>query len=594
MYRHLIFITLFLSSTFSFGQSLPPVSITHTLSLTAFQPGRIITETFNFSTTSYHQIRQDAIPIDVLLQLDDVPANIADKLRIGGTQKPESIFDGNNGAKSLVFRQSWVPGTNPLSLTLTNQAAQPNSPPMTIALNEPNGAVMPAPGRRVINPGRRVPAVGAPRPFDDEAYVIDFCPDVKKPIQLPYQKSQKRDEWAFIRKGEQARLVVTNINPLRYSVGVDAATLAFNTDAAAVRGAVDAIIKNGVITAAAAGNSETALRKIIELEFDLNAKLVELRKLDCFTSTDIQNLNSFLQGPSVDGKLTSYPNQVWLDIELKQLAADLEEQAKAAGVKPDEKARLNALAAYAKRDDYAKSIFAMRDQLKAVPDGTILKTDWVEADDYSNVDVIRFTRTSKNLLDSTAPPKVKYYDVWLVGKMKLDFSAGLIVSDLADQTMAVKDEIVTQTVVADGVTKDVKVVRQRPFAEERDKGTLAIATLGHLYWRSAIWKSLLNFGITLGGGISTKGRPVLLGGGSLMIGRQQRLVISAGAAVGTQKELSARYNDTSNYYITDPADAFTYVDRTRIRGFLGLTFSFGQTPKKEVIIGAPAKEEKKE
>ncbi|GAB4017514.1 hypothetical protein [Spirosoma koreense] len=652
MANYLFFMSVWFSALFSFGQSPKPVAITQALSLTAFEPGKKISATVAFPAGAFQQLRRDNVAIDVLLQLDNVPASLADKLRLSGTQLPEKKLSGSNGTKSLIFSQPWTSGTNPLSLTITNVDAPRETQNVIISLNEP---VDNSPGIERAPEGTK-----SEKKTGNEKFVLDFCKEVQMPLTVPNGRT-----WAYTRAGKKVQLQLNHINPLRYKVSVDAATVALNTDPAKALADAKGILesfKSGAAGTAADSivkeSSADKIRVILAIRSSLNEMLTKMQKLECLSDAQLDEIDSLVSAQSQELKNRGYVDATMLAIVLKRLSNEISSQLKkdtlsqeqfakkvdtlltrntalSATLKKridsllsttlppkdilkkridallardaalrtaiktevdklfadqhplssDERADLSDLAAYAKTEGLAKEIFTTLGRLGGVRKGAELITRSIEAP-RSNADLLRFTMTTTDRLDSTATPVKQFYDVSVVGSFKFDFSAGLIMTGLADEVKATYDELTTQTLPVDGGgTKEVSVIRQRPADERHDRITLALATLGHLYWRTAWFKGGLNAGLSLGAGVTTQGRPVYLAGGSLMLGRQQRLVLSVGAAVGTRKELSSRYDNTANYYLTAPATSFTYVDHTRTKWFVGLTFNFGQNEKVQTIIG---------
>ncbi|SEI40371.1 hypothetical protein SAMN05216327_101276 [Dyadobacter sp. SG02] len=552
---------------FLFGQK--PVSIPQEVAFATLDTKKTVRVSLDFPEKSFSQLREDKQDIRILLRLKDVLGTLVDKILLGA-QRPESVENQGDGKNTLVFAKDWNGKDKTVEFVFIDiSIVGPTPKTMKVVLTKP----------KVVPPIR-------------SELVVDLCTDSNKPVVYPMGRS-----WAFVLPREKTRMVVKHINPLRNSVSIDVASMAFNTDAKQALSNVAGLLDLEAVKSSAKGatgaNDATSvladtenvivekLLSLVSISDSLTESLSQWQKLDCLTDDDLNEIEK--ERNRVYVLIKPYPNEIWLDLELKDLTDKVETIAK--NKNAILKDFLKRLSSYAKRDGLAKETFALFNAVKAIKDGATVITPLIDASDYPNADVLRFTMTKSNKLDSTSNPVVKSFDVWVVGRVKLDFSAGLLLTGLADQTHAAIDQVASQTRVVEGASQVNEVVRQTPVDERRDNVSLAIATLGHVYWRTSCWKGGLNPGVSIGAGLTTKGRPLYLLGASVMIGRRQRIVLNGGAAVGTRKELSLRYDTTSNYFPSDPAEDFTYVDRTRVSWFAGLTFNFGQNEKREAIIG---------
>ena len=241
-----------------------------------------------------------------------------------------------------------------------------------------------------------------------------------------------------------------------------------------------------------------------------------------------------------------------------------------------------ALADYAKDERLTQRTFDQLAKLDEVVNGTTLRLRPVWPNNYPGADIIRMTLTTSPRSNSSATPIKQVYDVLVVGRFKVDFSAGLVATGLADQVYSSRDTTFRRITTTANKRDTSDATRLIPVAEQRPNFTLALATMAHFYWRLPWLNGGVNIGGTIGGGITQKGRPIGLAGFSLLLGRTQRWVISSGWVIGTQKELAKRYDKTANYIISQTSTDFTYIDRTVVDGFVSLTFNWG---KNERVVG---------
>lgn len=244
-----------------------------------------------------------------------------------------------------------------------------------------------------------------------------------------------------------------------------------------------------------------------------------------------------------------------------------------------DKQYIRTLVEYAKDNQLAHRTFEQLNKLDDVIDGATLRLRPVSPSSYPDADIIRLTLTTSPRSNSAATPVKQLYDVLVVGRFKVDFSAGLVAAGLADQVYSSSDTTFRRITTTANKPDTSDITRSIPVAEKRGNLSLALATMAHFYWRLPVFNGGLNIGATVGGGITQKGRPIGLAGFSVLLGRAQRWVISTGWVIGTQKELAVRYDKTANYLNSQSSNDFTYIDRTIVDGFVSLTFNWGKNER---------------
>ena len=138
---------------------------------------------------------------------------------------------------------------------------------------------------------------------------------------------------------------------------------------------------------------------------------------------------------------------------------------------------------------------------------------------------------------------------------KIDFSAGLLVTELVDENYVTKPNA-----VAPGATQTYTIA-------EGSSDDLAFngAAFTHFYWRRPGFIS----GLGLSLGIAARNNPIYAVGGSLFFGSRQRVVLTGGLAFGSVSRLNgAKVGDVINS--TTPPTA----NRIRSAPFAALSFNF--------------------
>lgn len=172
-------------------------------------------------------------------------------------------------------------------------------------------------------------------------------------------------------------------------------------------------------------------------------------------------------------------------------------------------------------------------------------------------------------------------EIPLRGGWKIDFSTGFYYSNIKNKEFGLRDVIRGDTLSAKEVVDE--------GGKDFGKHTAGITALMHIYPRMGSVQPALTFGV--GKGLDLNYSFVF--GGSLLMGRDNRFVISSGYNYSNVKTLSNRYLDVDNNLMEVDKSATSVVNVNRFKrgGFLSLTYSFGA---KKVQKAAPVEEKKEE
>lgn len=152
---------------------------------------------------------------------------------------------------------------------------------------------------------------------------------------------------------------------------------------------------------------------------------------------------------------------------------------------------------------------------------------------------------------------------------KLDFSTGFVFNGLQSKSYK----------ILPSSTDYVNI-------KEEEKGVgfnTGIALLTHAYWRSA---NFTNFGLTTGLSFNLNNQNLnYMFGGSLLLGEDQRFIISSGITAGKVKELVKYYEidkDISATELSVTSEVPT-IDKLRATWFLSLTYNLGVSTGNKTI-----------
>jgi hypothetical protein len=167
------------------------------------------------------------------------------------------------------------------------------------------------------------------------------------------------------------------------------------------------------------------------------------------------------------------------------------------------------------------------------------------------------------------------YEIPTRGGWKLDFSTGVVVTGLRDHSYFY-DDVRNETLTTQGSDgADSLVTRTYATVRESEKNKLALnfGVMMHAYSRSGRY---VNYGPTIGFVVGTTGMRVL-GGGSLLLGKRQRLVLSGGIAIGYVDKLQDGRETGSEIELSDTEQSGAVpVQRDMDTSwFAGVSWNFG-------------------
>lgn len=193
-----------------------------------------------------------------------------------------------------------------------------------------------------------------------------------------------------------------------------------------------------------------------------------------------------------------------------------------------------------------------------------------------NADIIRFKlQIKKGTQDAIQPQE---YDVRIKGGWKFDFSTGIIATRLRDQAFTTIDTTVFDTTffvepdftVKDSITAITAVSKKEIIQNNKGDFDYGLSVLGHFNYRTGGWFSC---GFSLGALLDDETNLKYLFGGSLILGFDQRLILSGGIAIGRVKRLAPPL--TVGGFHTGSGNV-PREDVTEKDWFIGVTYNLGK------------------
>ncbi|MEO8240520.1 MAG: hypothetical protein ABI576_20615 [Flavobacterium sp.] len=193
-------------------------------------------------------------------------------------------------------------------------------------------------------------------------------------------------------------------------------------------------------------------------------------------------------------------------------------------------------------------------------------------EDYVTFDVTVKNRDQSKLAEFDDNREFTYLE-YTRGGIRFDFSTGIVINFIGNN-----DKYELQNVGTDGKQKKLILTDNNQF-------TPTLAGMFHTSFRtSGIWA----FGLTLGASVNVETFELgsLFPGVSLLIGKKQKFIISAGPAFRQVEELKDNYDQNGIYNSTDFNDDTQLTSKQfRLGFFCGITYNLTQKQRAKFKIG---------
>ncbi len=204
-----------------------------------------------------------------------------------------------------------------------------------------------------------------------------------------------------------------------------------------------------------------------------------------------------------------------------------------------------------------------------------------------NVDFIRYEINRQDVITQSNQNYV--YDIWIVGGLKIDFSAGIFATSLIDynfEKVQAYSKLDPSILLIDSVS-----------INRKDNGNFDFAFGGMVnisYRTGAGW---ITPGISLGTAFANNQKLQFLGAFSLQLGKTERIILHGGFAAGFSKTLdlaSLNYDRTTanddgkNYIVKGTYENFNIptIDKFQFKPFFGISYNLSKKNALQAVSNA--------
>lgn len=205
--------------------------------------------------------------------------------------------------------------------------------------------------------------------------------------------------------------------------------------------------------------------------------------------------------------------------------------------------------------------------------------------EVQNVDEVDFRSNILPKNKDAALPVVKngIIKVYTKGGFKVDVSSGLYYAWMNNVQYSIRAD---STVIKNSIGGDSTAARfSNLYKENIGKGEFGFSSFLHFYPRTGLG---INFAPVIGAGVSFQDKPQIkyFAGGSILLGRDDRIAINGGAVFGNVNQLSAQYikdanGNFKNLSFEEAGKDPVYIKQFQIKAFLSVTYNLSFLKKKQ-------------
>jgi hypothetical protein len=192
----------------------------------------------------------------------------------------------------------------------------------------------------------------------------------------------------------------------------------------------------------------------------------------------------------------------------------------------------------------------------------------------SNIDLIRYTVKEEDVLTKNSQTYV--YDIWIKGGLKIDFSAGMFATGLMDREYEKMPYFEKDT-----ISKLLFSIK------EKNKGNFNFAFGGMVNITPRLGTSWIVPGISIGVAYANNQKLQFLAGGSLLLGKTERIILHAGAAMGLAQTLDNSRIVYDSIYVRGDMSNYNIptVDKFTVKYHFGISYNLSKKNALQAVSG---------
>lgn len=367
-------------------------------------------------------------------------------------------------------------------------------------------------------------------------------------------KCKCKSKWLSVKSKEMVAIKLINGNPLKYTYKIDTRNLSFFNDQNAT---ADKIKKEAKTEAndALLNLTDVEVKKSMRDIINENKELIQnIDNLDI----EVENLYKILTQKNTLLEADYAERKEFLDTAKEQLKKSYELLNRLEELKGDPKVKESILLTKAKAE---KSIDSIVQKFYTID----LNVHTLPIDiQGKNIDVLEFKlrRFDKATKDEDLAFASTPYNIWIKGGLKIDVSAGIFFTSLYDSEYDKRD---------DPTTAGNKIIMLKNSGDY----DMAFGSTINTYMRMNSWVvPTLNFGAVI---TQNEKLQVLLGLGAIL-GKQERIIFSAGISMGKVDRIADGYQVGGSYNLGDSGTIPTQ-SQFKFGNFFGITYNLSKVKK---------------
>jgi len=383
---------------------------------------------------------------------------------------------------------------------------------------------------------------------------IKICEDLQCKSKDSCKCKCKKSKWLSVKSKEMVAIKLINGNPLKYTYKIDTRNLSFFNDQNAT---ADKIKKEAKTEAndALLNPTDTEVKKSMRDIINENKELIQnIDNLDI----EVENLYKILIQKNTLLEADYTERKEFLDTAKEHLKKSYELLEQLEGDLQYTKIKESVLLTKAKAE---KSIDSIVQKFYTID----LNVHTLPIDiQGKNIDVLEFKlrrfnkETKAEETDFASTP----YNIWITGGLKIDVSAGIFFTSLYDSEYDKRDDL---------VTVGNKIIMLKNSGDY----DMAFGSTINTYMRMNSWVvPTLNFGAVI---TQNEKLQVLLGLGAIL-GKQERIIFSAGISMGKVDRIADGYQVGGSYNLGDSGNIPTQ-SQFKFGKFFGITYNLSKVKK---------------